>query len=100
MAVLERHIQQVAKGEWEAYREREKKYEALEGRLGGFPAKRHYRALACPHDMDTAVWEREWESFTVAEAAYRKMGQDPETAALAADSPILSERVEFYSVLD
>ena len=50
--------------------------------------------------MSTAVWEREWENFTVMEAAYRKMMQDPETAALAADSPILSERIEYYGVLD
>jgi hypothetical protein len=102
MAILERRVQQVKKGEWDAYMEWEKKWEAIEERLGGFPTKKHYRAISGPYGLDTAVWEREWESFSVMEAAYTKMGGDPDVQALSdADSPLASaDRIEFYSSRD
>ena len=97
MAILERHIQVLEKGTREAYMEWEKKWEAIETRLGGFPTKKHYRAVAGSYDMNTVVWEREWESFTVMEAAYTRLFADPEKAG---DSTVVSERSEYYWVME
>ena len=97
MAILERRIQVLEKGTREAYVEWEKKWEAIETRLGGFPKKSHYGAIAGSHDMNTVVWEREWESFTVMEAAYRRLFADPEKAG---DSTVVSERIEYYLVIE
>ena len=101
MAILERRVQQVKEGEWDAYMEREKKFEAMEQKLGGFPTKKHYRAISGPYAINTVVWEREWESFAAMEAANEKLQAHPDRAALrASPSPIAPERVEFYLPLD
>jgi hypothetical protein len=100
MAILERWIQKIENGERDAYMDKEKKYQALEGRLGGFPSKRHYAAIACAEDFGTIIWEREWESFTAMEAAYAKFRGDSEFRELAdAPSVIVSERIEYYWVV-
>jgi ABC-type Fe3+-hydroxamate transport system substrate-binding protein len=97
MAWLERRVQVLEKGGREAYEEWEKKWEAIEARLGGFPKKKHYLAVAGPYDMNTVVWEREWESFAVMEAAYDRLFEDPEQVG---DSTVVSERIEYYWVME
>ena len=99
MAILERRIQKVSKPEAE-YREWEKKWEAIEKRLGGFPTKKHYFLISGSDDSGTMVWEREWASMAATEAAYDKMFADPEAQALgdAAASMVGSERMEYYFV--
>ena len=91
MRIIERRTQKVEKGGWAAYWEMEKQFDALEDRLGGFPAKRYYR----PGKMytNTIVWEREWESFTTMEATYEKEWADPEIKKIV--TVHLGESVEF-----
>ena len=53
MAIQERHVQKGVKEE-NAYREWEQKWEALEKRIGGFPAKRHYSLMSGSEDIGNA----------------------------------------------
>ena len=102
MAFLERRVQKLKKGTLDEYLEWEKRWEALEERLGGFPPKRHYRAISGPYDRNTVEWEREWESFEEMLGAYRRMGEDPETKEIGggtAASPVTSESIEWWSTL-
>jgi hypothetical protein len=75
MAILERHVQTVRIGP-AAYWEREKRFIAIEARLGGFPTKRYYSLLFGGESGNVTVWEREWESLAVMEATYGKMMED------------------------
>lgn len=99
MAILERHVQFKVKSE-SAYRDWEKAWESVESRIGGFPPKRHYSLIAGGDNMGTMVWEREWESMAVMDAAYTKMFDDSEVERLAdSGSEILEgERMELYFV--
>ena len=91
MRIIERRTQKVEKGGWDAYWAVEKQFDALEARMGGFPAKRYY------HPMEkyttTIVWEREWESFTTMEATYEKEWADPEIGKIV--TVHLGESLEF-----
>ena len=97
MAILERRVQLKIKSE-NTYREWEKTWEGVEGRLGGFPPKRHYSLIAGSEDAGTVVWEREWESFAVMEAAYDTMYTDSEAQGLGPRAPEIydGERIEYY----
>jgi hypothetical protein len=94
MKVMERRIQTLEKGKWDVYWAKEQKWEALENRLGGFPAKRHTRPIS------NHVWERDWESFAAMEVAYGKEGADPETQGLSkVPSAIADECIELYFIV-
>jgi hypothetical protein len=97
MAMLERRIQKDPKQD--EYREWEKKWEAIEKRLGGFPAKRHYVLVSGSDDSGTIVWEREWDSFAASEVAYDKLFEDSEAQRLASTAASIygGERIEFYT---
>jgi len=98
MRVLERHTQTLEKGGWEIYVAKEKRWEEVEARLGGFPTKRHYWPFS-KWNSTVAVWEREWESFAAMEAAYEKFGGDPESEALGdVPSATIDGSVELFSV--
>jgi len=98
MRVLERHTQTLEKGGWETYVAKEKKWEALEKRLGGFPTKRHFRPFG-NWNGTAVVWEREWDSFAAMEAAYEKNIGDPESKALGdVPSAIVDDSVELFIV--
>ena len=101
MKIMERRIIKVSSGKWAEIQELEKKWDALEDRIGGFPAKRRLRSVAGSEDSNTFVWEREWESFAACEAAYEKMMGDPEAQTLGKESEPLNEssRGEFYHFL-
>jgi len=98
MKCVERWIHKIAPGKWDEWLEVEKKWDAIERRLGGFPAKRRYRAIFGSEDVNTFVWEREWESFPASEAAYGRMMDDPEAQKLGRDFALLveSKRGELY----
>jgi hypothetical protein len=99
VAILERRVQKGVKEE-KAYQEWEQKWQAIEERLGGFPAKRHYYLLSGSDDSGTMVWEREWDSFAAMEAAYDRLFAVPEAQSLGASvaSIYAGERTEYYIV--
>ena len=99
MPILERRVQLRIKSE-NTYRDWEKTWEGVEGRLGGFPPKRHYFLIAGSDDSGTMVWEREWESFAVMEAAYDRLFADSEAEHLGQRAQEIydGERIEYYSV--
>jgi hypothetical protein len=66
----------------------------------GVPPKRHYVLIAGSEDFGTMVWQREWESFAVMEAAYDRMFADSEAQQLGQRAQEIydGERIEYYSV--
>jgi len=102
MKIMERRISKVKEGKWEELLEMEKKWDAVESRVGGFAPKRRYRPLAGAESSSMFVWEREWESFTAAEEAYTRMLADEEAKELGKNNPSLARdmRTEFFWVLD
>ncbi len=100
MRILERLIQQVVPGKWEALDALDMKYDAVEKKLG-FPAKRRYRSIAAGGNTDTLVIEREWESMAVMEAAWEKSMTSPELQQLMVEGVdiISSNTWELYFIL-
>jgi hypothetical protein len=98
--LLERNIQQIRPGKWAELEELDKKYNAVESRLG-FPAKRRYQCYIGGHTNDTLIIEREWESMAAMETAYMKCFADPKWNALNGEAkPIIeSTQLEVYMVL-
>ena len=98
MRVLERHIHVLERGAQDAYAAKEKRYQAVEERLGGFPSKRHYLPMS-DWSGTTIVWEREWESMAAMEEAYTSLTSDPEAKQLSGSSMIVDEQVELYLLM-
>jgi hypothetical protein len=90
-------IQKVLPGKWAALEEIDKKFNAVESRLG-FPSKKRYRCMIGGHDTNTLVVERQWDSLAKMEAAHEKAFLDPEHQALAEEinSLIVSNQYEVY----
>ena len=99
MRVLERRIQLLERGERDTYMAKEKQWQELEERLGGFPSKRHCVPLSNASGT-TVIWEREWESLAAMEDAYTRMGSDPESKKLYSPSMILDDQMEMYFLFD
>jgi len=100
MAVIERLTQKIFPGKWDALEAIDKKYTAVENRLG-WPAKKRYRCMIGGHDVSTLVVERQWPSLAVFEAAYDKAWADPAWQALSAESDgiIASTQMELFAPL-
>lgn len=100
MRVLERLIQQVMPDKWEALEILDKKYDAVEQKLG-FPTKRRYRSFAGSGNTDMLVIEREWESMAIMEAAWEKSMLSAEHQQLGVEGQgvISSNTWELYLVL-
>ncbi len=98
--LLEREVQQVKPDKWEQLDALDKKYNAIESRLG-FPPKKRLRCYIGRHDNSTLVIEREWESLAAMEAAYMKVMVDPAWQALTApfNEIITSAKTEVYLIL-
>ena len=62
--------------------ESEPKWAAIEQSVGGFPAKRLYRLIEDRKEGGALIWEREWESRELMEAAYERLGASPRVEAL------------------
>jgi len=100
MVVVERLTQTISMERWSELDAVDKKWDAVESRLG-FPPKKRYQALAGGFDANTIFIERQWESLAQMEAAYEKANQDPEYLALFPTTAgiVLSNRLELFSVL-
>ena len=62
--------------------ESEPKWAAIEQSVGGFPAKRLYRPIEDRKEGGVLIWEREWESRELMEAAYERLMSSPRVEAL------------------
>lgn len=102
MAILERLRFKVINDQWDAVMAQEKEWEVLEGKAGGFPMKRRYRAYSSSESVDTFVFEREWESMAAYEAAYMRLFARPEVKSLgdAGQSVKADTHIEIYMTLD
>ena len=100
MTIIERQIQKVCPGKWAELEVIDKKFDAIESRLG-FPPKRRYRCYIGGHDTNTLIVERQWDSLAAMEAAFEKVFADPEHQARGAelDSIIESTQFELYAPL-
>ena len=99
MKCMERLIQKVDPGKWEELLSFDKRYDAVEARLG-YPPTRRYRCIVGASDVNTRVCEREWGSMAAFEATLEKALADPEWQALYAElgSVVLSGQFELYQV--
>lgn len=100
MVILERLIQHIAADQWQALDALDKEYDAVESKHG-VPAKKRYRALAGPDDVDTLIVEREWPSMAAMETAFEHLMADPEYQKVnsKAEGIVLDNRWEYYMVL-
>jgi hypothetical protein len=100
MVLVERQIQQVRPDKWAELEAIDKKFNAIESRLGFAPKKR-YRCYVGGHNTNTLIIERQWESMAAMEAAYEKAFADSGWQALGAEvvSIVESDRHELYMPL-
>jgi hypothetical protein len=101
MVAIERMIQKVYPDKWAELEEIDKRYNAVESRLGFPPTKKRYRCMIGSHDSNTLIIERQWDSLATMEEAYDKASADPELQALWKEttSIIKSTQMEVYSPL-
>jgi len=101
MVAIERMIQKVYPGKWAELEEIDKKFNAVESRLGFPPNKKRYQCMIGSHDSNTLIIERQWESLATMEATYEKAFADPELQALEKEvtSIIESNQLEVYMPL-
>ena len=102
MAIVERRIQTLHASKFEEFKTWEKKWSAIETKLGGFEPKRHMGSMFTPDQQGTTIWERNWESLASMEAAYGRMWNDTDAKALGAQSQTLVSfsRIEIYNVFE
>ncbi len=100
MICVERHIQQIRPGKWGELDALDKRFNAVESRLG-FPPKKRYQCYIGGHSLYTLIVERQWESLAAMEAAYEKAFVDPEHQALETESALIIEsiQIELYAPL-
>ena len=100
MIIVERMIQKVRPGKWAELEEIDKRYDAVESRLG-FPPKKRYRCVMGGYDWNTLIIERQWVSLAAMEATYEKAFADPEHQALSEEiiSIVKSTQGEVYMPL-
>lgn len=100
MVTIDRMIQKVSPGKWAELEVIDKRFNAVESRLG-FPPKKRYRCIMGSHDTNTLIVERQWDSLAAMEATYEKAFADPEHQALGEEitSIITSTQWEVYMPL-
>ena len=80
---------------------KEKLYDALEARLGGFPPKTRFRLLYGAEKSTAFVWERLWDSWEAISEAYMREFADPEFPKINASPPDFGPyQRELYYVLE
>ena len=101
MKVLQRQIQQIHPDKWAELEEIDKRFNAVESRLGFPPNKKRYLFYFGGHDVNTLIVEYEWDSLAAMETTYEKALADPEWQALFAEGGSIIERVqmELYTPL-
>jgi hypothetical protein len=92
MVIIERMVQHIFPGKWAELEAIDKKYNAVEARLG-FPTKKRLQLLMGTHPAGTLVIEREWPSLAVMEAANAKGMADPEYQALQQESATIIKNI-------
>jgi len=100
MISIERMIMKAHPGKWAKVEVINKKYNAVESRLG-FPPKKRYECIMGSHDLGTFIVERQWDSIAAMEATYKKAYADTEYQALGNEgtSIIKSTQIELYTPL-
>ena len=100
MIAIQRLVQKVVPGKWAALEVLDKKFNAVESRLG-LPAKKRFQCVSGSHDWNTLIIERQWESLAAMEATFEKCMADPEYQALVAEMVgiVDSEQLELYAPL-
>jgi hypothetical protein len=100
MVAIDRMIQKIYPGKWAELEEIDKKYTAVENRLG-FPPKKRCTCILGSHDSNTLIVERRWDSLAAMEATYEKAFADPEHQALQKEvtSIVKSTQWEVYTPL-
>ena len=93
--VIQRLIQRVYNGKWDALELVDKKYTEIEEKLG-FPPKKRYRVLSGRDDTNTIIIERQWDSLAKLEKITVKAFLTPEYMMLGdeLDSIIEFQRQE------
>ena len=100
MKILERMIQYIYLSD-EAIMEKEKKFEAVANRVGGFPPKVRYRTLFGKEKSDVFIWDRVWNSLDEMAAAYGKLHQQPEMAEIRKMPPDFGPALhELYYIME
>ena len=100
MITIERMIQKVSPGKFPDLDELDKKFVAVETRLG-FPPKKRYQCIIGGQDTNTVIVERQWDSLAEMEAKFEEAFEDPEYQSLAdeTNSIIESTQWELYTPL-
>ncbi len=100
MITIERLIQKVYPGKWAEWEAIDKRYDAIEQRLG-FPPKKRYQCIIGGQDQNTLIIERQWECLAALETTYEKGLADPEFQALNSEvtSILQSSQMEVYTPL-
>lgn len=105
MKLVLRMIQKVAPDKWAEKVEIEKRFEAVEARLGN-PAARHYRCMAGADSYWTYIKEKEYDDFASWQEVHDRMVADPgyaEIQALQAEDRekgiTMDQRYEWYRLL-
>ena len=103
MTIVLRAIQTVGFGKWEEKLEIEKRFQAVETRLGG-AAVRHYECRVGADSTRTYVKEFEYDDLAAMQEIGDTMGADPERQALVAEDEekgiTIDQRNEMYMLLD
>nr|MDO8109100.1 hypothetical protein [Candidatus Sigynarchaeota archaeon] len=97
--VLLRLVQKIKSDKWGALDEIDKKYDAIENKLG-YPPKKRYRSIAGPLNTDTIVIEREFKSMAVLEELQMKSWGSSEIQKLMQETLNIIEKqwMEIYIV--
>ena len=75
--IMERCTQKIV-GTYEQAVALEKKFDALEAKMGNVPPKRRYTAWYGGLPVWTFIWERDWENLAAIEAYTKAIWEDPE----------------------
>ena len=98
MKIVERMVQEIFPGQNAALDDLDKRYDAIESKLG-FPPKKRMWSISGPHPTNTLVLEREWESMAAMETAIEKLFENEGIRALwkEGETIIKSSRIELYA---
>ena len=94
MIIIERMVQEIYNDKWAELEGLDKKYNAVEARLG-FPAKKRFQLLMGRNPVGTLVIERQWPSLAAFETANEKGLADPEYQKLQQESATIIKKVHW-----
>lgn len=98
MKVVERLIQTIYPGKNAELDDIDKRYDAIESKLG-FPPKKRLWCISGPYTFNTLIIEREWESMAAMEATYEKSFANKDIQALGQEGQTIVQdsRMELYT---